>query len=385
MIKLSDIIQKLKSYTNLVIVFAKKWTKLSTWKDFLLPENPQEHIRMVRFLVVTLILMVLAVSLAFMISFTIVKIGSPRTRVPNVTQYDILEAINILQSENFRVRFETRFNNNQPIHKVIRQHPNGGVIAREGREITLTVSLGRDVYKVPKICGLTRGEALEILKTQKIPFTIQAVPSGTNTSDIVLAINMSPGQISDRSVSLIVSVADKKQTDSFEMEDFIYQPIEYVTTTLYNNNINPIIISSNIESNSEDGLILYQNIESGEVLTKNSSVVLYVGLHAQDSGEKTKLRWHAINFYIPKAESTGKFEIITNELGQTNEIITPDAPTAKFYKALLEDELGRARTIYEKQGAEGASFVRVFKSYGNTKLTIFADNEIIAERFYNHD
>ncbi|MGL4394366.1 MAG: PASTA domain-containing protein [Brevinema sp.] len=385
MIKLSDITEKAAITKDIVIAFIKKWTKLSTWQDYLLPENPQEHIRMVRFLVVTLILMVIGISFAFMVAFSIVKTGSPKTRVPNVSRHNVLDAINILQSENFRVRFETRYDNKYPMHEVIRQHPRGGVIAREGREITLTVSLGRDVYEVPKICGLPRESALEILKERKIPYTIQTVPAAANESETVMAMNMQPGEHADRNISLIVTISEKKESDSFEMEDFGYQPIEYVVTTLYNNHINPILVSSNVESNAEDGLVLGQNIAPGEKLGKNSSVIITVGLNAQDTGERTKLRWYAINFHIPKAQSSGQFEVIVNEQGETNEIITPDAPTARFYKALLEDEIGRAQVIYEKQGAEGTSFVRAFKAYGKAKLTVFADDEIIAERSYNNE
>ncbi|MGL4563272.1 MAG: PASTA domain-containing protein [Brevinema sp.] len=361
----------------------KKWTQLSTWQELLLPENPQEHRRMVRFLIATFLLMVLAVIFAFIIAFFILKSGQPKARIPNVEQQNILDAVNILQSENFKIKFETQFDTRHEIYTVIKQQPKGGVITREGREITLTVSLGRDLYKVPKICGLTKTEALELLKSKEIPFTIQTVPAGTNTTAQVLALNITPGRMVDRNQSLIVTIAEAQRKNHFEMENFLYQPIEYVVATLYNYNINPIIISSNITSRDDEGLVLEQNIKEGEIIAKNSSVIISVGLNARDEGEKEKLRWYAINFYIPSAESSGELQIITNvSTGEVNEIITPTAPTAKFYKAVLSDELGRENVIYEKQGAEGSSFVRIFKAYGRAKVTIFADNEIIAERFY---
>lgn len=372
-----------KEYFVKLINFIKKWSQLETWKDFLLPENPIEHIRMVRFLIVTLLLTLVFIIVSFMISFTIVKTGKPKTRIPNVEQRNIMDAISILQSEKFKVKFDMHYDNNHEIYTVIKQQPNGGVAAREGREITLTVSLGKDLYEVPKLCGLSKIQALKILTENNIPYTIQNVPAGTNDSEQIIALNYEPGKKIDRTSSLILSIAQKSiNQNQFKMENFINQPVEYVVTTLYKNYINPIIVTSNVESKDLEGVILSQNVAEGEILNRNNTVVISVGLYSLDSGEKEKMRWYAINYYIPKAENIGELQIITNEIGETNEIITPDAPTAKFYRALLEDELGRSRTIYEREGAEGTSIIRTFKAYGKAKVSIFADNEMIAERIY---
>ena len=49
---------------------------------------------------------------------------------------------------------------------------------------------------------------------------------------------------------------------------------------------------------------------------------------------------------------------------------------------MLEDELGRTCTIYEREGAEGSSFIRVFKAFGKAKVYVYANDEIIGSKEY---
>jgi len=376
----------IKKYYYKFKSFIIKWFKLSTWQIFLIPENPKEHPRLVRFLFFTLSLVLFFVVIGFIISFSIIKLGNPTIRIPSVENKNILDAIRIIQSENLKTGFEMRFSDNHKAYTVIKQYPSSGVTAREGREIILVVSLGQDIYTVPFLCNLSKEAAIEILTKEKIPYLIHTVPT-TNDIDTnkIIALNFEVGQKNERSIPLILTITENIKDRQYQIDDFIRQPIEYVATSLYNNHILPIIITTNVESDIDDGLVLDQNIPAGENLIKNSSVILTVGLYGQDAGEREKMKWYVIKHSIPKANIIGKFNIITNEDGISNTIITPEAPTAKYYKAVLEDELGRVHTIYDKTGAEGTTFVRVFKAYGKATVYIYADNDIIGSRKYGQN
>ncbi len=370
--------QKIKQLPQKIIPFIKKWIKLSTWKDLIIPENPQEHPRMVRFLWAVLILVFVMIVIVFVISFTIIRRSTPTVRVPAVTSLDMVDAVAILQSERLQPHFEMVYNNDYDKYHIVNQYPNPGSSVRIGRSITLTVSLGQDRYTVPKITELSREEAIEILEQDRIPYNIQVVSAGNRPLDKVIATSVPVGEIVPRSTVLTITITDSIQANQYRMNNFIRQPLEFAATTLFNNGITPIISTTNVESLSDEGLVLHQNVVSGSILQRNTSAILTVGLYAYTESDREKQKWHFFSFRVPRVEGTQQ-TISTNEDG-TIAVSSAEQRTAKFYKAVVEDELGRTSIIYERMGAEGTTFTRVFKAYGRAKVYVYADDEIISSK-----
>ncbi|MGL5955493.1 MAG: PASTA domain-containing protein [Brevinema sp.] len=367
---------------NHILTFIKKWTSIETWKESFIPENPAEHPRLVRFLMLTFILMMIIIGLVFIISFSIARTSIPTVRVPSVTQMDITDAIAVLQSNNLQVHFEMSYNDNYKKYQVISQYPSQGSSVREGRNVSLIISLGQDSYIVPKLCGLDKEEALLLLSQERIPYTIQVV-SGTEINKVI-AMSFPIGATVPRDTILSFTVTDAILEDQYRMDNFIRQPLEFAANTLFNNNITPIIITTNVESLSDDGLVLQQNVSEGAILQKNTSAILTVGLYAYNEGDRQNLKWHFFNFSIPRVEGYNQQVIMTNEDGTLEDLSIGEQQTAKFYRAVLEDELGRVRTIYERMGAEGTSFNRVFKAYGKARVYVYANEDIIGSRNYGN-
>lgn len=363
-------------------LFAIRWSNKQTWKDSFIPENPEEHPRLVRFIWLTFILTMTAIAFVFLISFTIVRSTIPTVRVPSVTQMDITEAITVLQSLDLQTHVEIIYDEINPKYQVIRQYPNQGSAVRKGREINLIISLGGDQYIVPKLCQLTKQEATTLLEQERIPYSIQVVPAGQGKLDQVVAMNLPIGASVPRDTPLSITITDNILKNQYRMDNFIRQPLEFAVNTLFNNQITPIVVTTNVDSLSDDGLVLEQNVTEQTIVMKNTSIILTTGLYAYNEGDLQKMRWHVFSFKIPRVIGLQEQIIITNEDGVLEDASIGEQPTAKFYTATLEDELGRTRTIYERMGAEGTSFIRVFKSYGKTKVYVFADGEIIGSREY---
>lgn len=362
--------------------FIIKWSKLQTWSDHFIPENPAEHPRLVRFLFLTLTLMLIAVALIFIVSFTVVRIAIPTVRVPSVSKIDITEAIAILQSNKLKTRFEIAYDNDHPKYQVIRQHPAPGSSVREGREINLIISLGEDQYTVPELCQLSREEAIALLDSERIPYSIQVIPVGDEELNKVVAMSLPIGSVVPRDNILAITITDAILKNQYKMDDFIRQPLEFAANTLFNNRINPIIITTNIDTLADDGIVLEQSVVVDDILMKNTSVILTVGLYAYNQGDRDKMNWHVFNFTIPRVKGFQRQVIITNEDGTLEDASVGEQPTAKFYTAVLEDELGRTRTIYERVGAEGSSFIRIFKAFGKAKVYVYANDEVIGSKNY---
>jgi len=362
--------------------FIIKWTKLQTWSDHFIPENPEEHPRLVRFLFLTLTLVLIAIALVFVISFTIVRRSIPTVRVPSVSKIDITEAITILQSNNLKTRFEIAYDNTHPKYQIIKQYPAPGSSVREGREINLTISLGEDQYTVPELCQLSREEAITLLDNKRIPYNIQVIPVGDQELNKVVAMSLPIDSVTPRDTILTITITDAILKNQYKMDDFIRQPLEFAANTLFNNRITPIIITANIDSLADDGIILEQSVVAGDVLMKNTSIILTVGLYAYNQGDREKMNWHVFSFTIPRVVGYRRQVIITNEDGTLEDAFIGEQQTAKFYTAVLEDELGRTRTLYERVGAEGSSFIRIFKAFGKAKVYVYANEEVIGSKSY---
>ena len=362
--------------------FIIKWSKAQTWSDHFIPENPEEHPRLVRFLFLTLTVVLIVIAFIFIISFTIVRMSIPTVRVPSVSKIDITEAIGILQSNNLKTRFEITYDEAHPKYQVIKQHPAPGSSVREGREVNLIISLGEDQYTVPELCQLSREEAIALLDSKRIPYNIQVIPVGDDELNKVVAMNLPIDSVVPRDTVLTLTITDAILKNQYKMDEFIRQPLEFAANTLFNNRITPIIITTNIESLADDGIVLEQSVVAGDVLMKNTSVILTVGLYAYNQGDREKMNWHVFSFTIPRVVGYKKQVIITNEDGTLEDASVGEHQTAKFYTAVLEDELGRARTIYEREGAEGSSFIRIFKAFGKAKVYVYANDEVIGSKSY---
>ena len=369
------------SFKN-IKAFVIKWTKAQTWSDHFIPENPAEHPRLVRFLFLTLTLVLIAIALIFVISFTLVRVAIPTVRVPSVAKIDITEAIAILQSNNLKTRFEIAYDKTHPKYQVIKQHPAPGSSVREGREVNLIISLGEDQYTVPELCQLNKEEAIALLDSERIPYSIQVIPVGDKELNKVVAMNHPIGAIVPRDNILAITVTDAILKNQYKMDDFIRQPLEFAANTLFNNRIYPIIVTTNIDSLADDGIVLEQSIVTGDILMQNTSVILTVGLYAYNQGDREKMNWHVFNFTIPRVQGYQQQVFITNEDGTLEDASVGEHQTAKFYTAVLEDELGRTLTIYEREGAEGSSFIRIFKAFGKAKVYVYANDEVIGSREY---
>ncbi len=359
----------------------KKALHPKTWAGFFIPENPAEHGRMLRFLFLTFFLTLVLMGVTVLISFAAARTPSATVRVPSVTSLNITDAVMILQSENLDMHFEMVFTEDAPKYYVLEQYPAPGTAVRTGRPVDLTISMGMDVYTVPDIEGMSRDEAVEILNQERVPYTMQVTRTNNLGVNQIIAMNYPQGKTVPRDKILMISVTDSILENEYKMQNFVGQNIEFAANNLYNERIYPIIITSNVNELSNDGIILAQSTPAGDTLQKNASSTLYVGLNTYNDAEKRNLKWRTFNFYIPRGETVINQIIVTNEDGTIEDLT--EIPRAKNYRAVVEDELGIPKTVYSRWGAEGSRFNVVFKSYGKTTIRVFADDEVIGERIYN--
>lgn len=114
--------------------------------------------------------LLIAIALGTAGFFSVQKIfANNELEVPNVIGEREIEAERKLLSANLTVVYdEAEYDNEMEAGLILRQTPTAGTKVKEGREITLVVSLGESLIEVPQITGMNKNEAEATLNNKKL-------------------------------------------------------------------------------------------------------------------------------------------------------------------------------------------------------------------------
>jgi serine/threonine-protein kinase len=93
------------------------------------------------------------------------------TQAPDLTIYSQKAAQTQAETLGFKVKYDRKFREDVPKDKIIGQQPAPGARILSGGTITLTVSLGPEIYKVPDVVGKSYDLALEDLQSLRLQVT----------------------------------------------------------------------------------------------------------------------------------------------------------------------------------------------------------------------
>ncbi len=352
----------LKDFFHNLKIWIIKFEKKS--KDYFSAEGADIYTRLVRRIFLSFVLAGILAIFVIVIILLIARISYPITKVPDVREKDIVTAITEIQKKGLNVIIEPTFNTNYSKYTVISQFPFKGLTVRKGRSVTLVVSLGKDVYIVPNIVGLSKKEAEDLLTKENIPFTMTLVKDSNYPLDKVISQEPSPGLEVDRTYKMKLLVNSDVEEGKFKVERYINQPIELVLRTLLQNSIYPIIEKKIATSIDEDGKVLDQDIPAGAILPVNSEIRLLVGVYGESEQE---MRLANYRYFYYNLSSIGGENLSSPELD---------------VKILISDERSTSREIYSRKFTDKAQILTVFKSYGSTKLVLIVNNSVIKEVTY---
>ncbi|MEJ5285131.1 MAG: PASTA domain-containing protein [Brevinematia bacterium] len=352
----------LKDFFHNLKIWIIKFEKKS--KDYFSAEGADIYTRLVRRIFLSFVLAGVIAGFVIIIILLIARISYPITKVPDVREKDIVSAITELQKRGLNVIIEPTFNTNYAKFTVISQFPFKGLTVRKGRSVTLVVSLGRDVYTVPNLVGLSKKEAEDILTKENIPFMMTLVKDGNYPLDKVISQEPSPGLEVERTYKMKLLVNSDVEEGKFKVENYINQPIEVVLRALIQNSIYPVLEKKVATSPDEDGKVLEQDIPAGAILPINSEIRLLVGVYGESEEE---IRSASYRYFYYNLSSLGGEQIASPELD---------------VKILISDEKSTSREIYSRKFTDKAQILTVFKSYGPTKLVLIVNNSVVKEVSY---
>ena len=257
--------------------------------------------------------------------------------VPNfvgMTQEEIEENVNN-GTYRFRFEFVEEYSATVPAGQVISQKPAFPKSVKENQRITIRISLGEEIIRIPSLDGLTRSEAERRLTS--LGFTNISIEPVENTSvpeNTVLRTEPATGTNIPSSEKIVIYIAVVQRIVDVPVPYVVGLDIEEARRVLMDNRLTVGAISR-VESDAPPGTVILQTPDEGTRISMNSRVDLTVSIGRPTPPEKTIT---VVVYFDPNlivgstwSSSTGEGFTYTNPAGEGwafNVTVTGDADIA---------------------------------------------------------
>lgn len=152
---------------------------------------------------------------------TVVLSSGPRVvPMPRVLQLSEEDARALLAPHGFAISRDESFSDHAPRGEVIAQLPDAGAPVREGAEVRIHLSKGKEQVRVPDLVGATREEAGAALAKAKLTAAfVEEYSDDASEAGLVLRQSIEPGATVDKGTTVQVVVSKGKGPATFEMPD----------------------------------------------------------------------------------------------------------------------------------------------------------------------
>lgn len=206
-------------------------------------------------------------------------IDKERVVIPNFVgeQYDEIIGSSAYESlYNFHVTYT--IDPNAKEGQIIAQSPEGGrsvTPTSEGIDIDLTVSTGLIMTEIPNLVNHEHREATLALERLGFVPDVRIVASDSITEDYVVSTDPAAGESAPAGTTVIVHVSGGPDLVEFEMPSVIGKTTDAATATLTEQKLTIGSITE-VESSEPVGTVIWQSIDAGEKVTRNTVVYLKV-------------------------------------------------------------------------------------------------------------
>ncbi len=300
------------------------------------------------------LILVAAAVLLFLASFWAVQgfLSRDEVTVPDLQDKTVLEAEELLSKSKLKIKVEDEVYDAQ-VEKdhIISQLPKAETKVKEGREVTVVVSLGSNEVTVPDLSGKTEQEARIALENEGLE--VGEVTKATDSNqpvDVVIYQSIGQGETvtAGTKVNLIINEKAEPEVVMTSVPSLVGKSLEEARKALAAANLKEGTVS---EASSDQ---YYSNVVITQQLAAGSSVA-----------EGT-----AVNFTVstgPGPEQSAQFELIIPEDGTVVATLTDTAGTS---------------VIYQKECVAGERVQQSFLYHGAGKIVITCNGEEIWSKEY---
>lgn len=203
-----------------------------------------------------------------------VSLGPAPVEVPDVAGLGRKQARKRLERAGFEVEFDQRASDTVRAGDVIETDPAAGVEVRSGETVTAIVSTGTEAVAVPDVVGLDRIEATAQLESAG--FLVDAEPKNADEPEDQV-ISQIPAAGTTLDAGEAVTIAYSTGAGTIVLDDYVGQKASFAERKLSNRGLEVNTRSEDVDSRSDDGIVLRQSPSSGARLSPGDRVSLVVG------------------------------------------------------------------------------------------------------------
>jgi beta-lactam-binding protein with PASTA domain/predicted Ser/Thr protein kinase len=203
-----------------------------------------------------------------------VSAGPGQAEVPDVVGLEKDVALRRIESAGFEPELKDAVSDEVPKGQVIRTNPVAGATAQQGSTVTVVVSTGPRMVRVPALIGVQRDVAEARLKARDLTVKVSEREDEATAGE-VLEQNPAPGERvpAGSEVTIVVSSGVQK----VEMPSLVGSPRPDAVTTLRGLDLVPTVTEREVSDRGQNNVVLEQTPAPGSSIPVKSTVQLVVG------------------------------------------------------------------------------------------------------------
>lgn len=150
----------------------------------------------------------------FLVTFIAVQglLGRDEVAVPDLEDKTVLEAEKMLSELSLKIKVDDEvYDDEVEKDHIISQLPAAESKVKEGREITVVVSLGTDEVEVPDLAGKTEQEAAIALENEELELgTVTKVTDSKQPADVVVYQSVQAGETVKAGTKVDIMINEKE-------------------------------------------------------------------------------------------------------------------------------------------------------------------------------
>jgi beta-lactam-binding protein with PASTA domain/predicted Ser/Thr protein kinase len=213
-----------------------------------------------------------------------VNAGPGRAKVPSVAGLDLTTAEQKLRKAHFNPIVQRSASETVPEGDVISSLPPGGALARQGSDVTLSVSSGPKTVSVPLVVGDSEAVASAEIESRGLVANVVKRKSTTEQGQ-VLAQAPDAGTRVDQGSTVTIEVSSGAA--QVTVPNVIGRTQSGATSALHSKGLAVVVREQSVDIPSQDGRVIDQFPAPEEKAAKGSTVTIFVGTFTEPTPPPT--------------------------------------------------------------------------------------------------
>ncbi len=215
-----------------------------------------------------------------------VSAGPGSGTVPPTAGLSVEEAEEALEEAEFKV--DTTNVNSDSVEEglVVHSEPSAGQSATHGSTVTIFVSRGPKLAKVPVLVGKQRRVAVQEIRGRGLVPSVSEEESGSPTGQVIRQSPSAGSQVEPgTAVSIVVSSGKKKSKVPNLVGQLRREAVEEARAA----GLTPTVEEEETEDESQVGVVMEQSLRPGSEVEQGAAVTIVVGKRGASTGEESEI------------------------------------------------------------------------------------------------